>query len=377
VRLMFVQIGLQLLVGFYQAGLLGLQQHVRLNLISSLAVALRFGGAALVLFLVSPTLDALFAWLIIATAIQAAMLAAAVNQSQPPGIPAFDFRQVRKIWRYATGLTGVAVLSLVLTQIDKLILSRTLSLADFGLYALACAIATAPSKPLGPLARTLLPRMTQLLAQGNTVDLARLYHLGCQIASVLIMPVTAVVALFAPEIMAVIFQRSDEASAAAPLVGILVVGFGGFGLMVVPYMLTLAYGWVKFGFYQNVLACLLLVPLVFVLAAKYGALGGAMAWTTLSLGYVFLSPYFVHQHVLTGNYRDWALRDTLPAAVASALTALILRQIVQFGNVWFVNLTVLTLTFFAAQAAAMMALDLVRPRAFGIVRLAYRRLGVR
>ena len=255
-RLMFGQIALQLVIGFYTGGMLGLQQHVLLNSINIVGTTFRLVGAAIVLAFVSPKLDALFAWLIIATLMQVVAMAVASRRVLPIGVSRFDFNHVRRIWRYAGGVTAVMVLSLLLTQIDKVILSRTLSLADFGLYSLATTIAMSLCKPIGPLSRTLLPRMNQLVARGEHDEIARLYHQGSQLASFLIMPVTAVVVIFAPEIMAIAFQGSDEAKSAASLVAVLAIGYAGNALMSIPYTLSLSYGWLKFGLYQNIVACI-------------------------------------------------------------------------------------------------------------------------
>lgn len=373
VRLMFVQIGLQLIVGFYTGGLLGLQQHVLMNTLSVAAVTVRLGGAALILAFVSPTLEALFYWLIFATAGQALIMGVMMYRVVPAGPSTVQADHIRRVWRYATGTSGTVVLSVILLQIDKAILSRTLSLTEFGIYTLAATLAMAPSRPITPLSRTLLPRMTQLVAREQFADVARVYHAGCQVASLLILPITAVLILFSNEIVAAAFPTSHDVAAVAKILSVLAWGFGILALMAVPYALTLAYGWVAWGFYHNVVACLVLVPLVLVLVSSYGAIGAAAAWAILTTGYFFLSPYFLHRRILPAEYGNWYKHDVLPPLAASAATALALRFVAPFGNGWVIDVVTLGVVYGLALLASLAALPVLRARVVRTVTTALNR----
>lgn len=368
IMLMFVQIALQLLVGFYSGGLLGLQKHVLLNILNVVWITIRLAGAAFVLAFVSPTLDALFLWLALATGIQVLAMALATHRVLPAGAARFNTAHLRRTWRYATGVSATVVLSLLLTQIDKVILSRTLPLAEFGLYALASTIAMVLGRPLAPVARTLLPQMTLLAAQNNQAELARSYHRGAQIASLAVIPATIVLVFFTPEFMRAIFVGSPGASAAAPIVAILSVGFCGLALMVMPYMLTLACGWVQFGFYQNLIACLFLVPATLILVNLYGMTGGASAWAILTMTYLIVSPYFLHRRLLPGELWNWYRRDVIPPAVVSLAAAFFLRQLPLFGHGWLTDAAALAVCAGIVTAAALLSLDLVRSYAVATLR---------
>lgn len=360
VVLMFAQIGLQLMVGFYTGGLLGMHCHILVNLINIGGVSLRLLGAAFVLAFISPTLDALFWWLITGTALHSIAMAVAIHRRAPDGPQAFNREHIQGIWRYASGLTATVVLSLILTQIDKLILSRTLSLADFGVYALASNIAMAIGKPLGPLSRTFLPRMIQLAAQGDDVGLARSYHQGSQLASLVVMPATALICINAAEFMSVVFPALPEAASVARLVAILSVGFCGLSLMAMPYILTLARGWVQFGFYQNLIACAFLIPAMFVMVGLYEAIGAGMVWATLTVAYLLVSPYFLHRRLLPREYSAWYLRDMLPPAATSILMALALSMLPLFGHGWILDAATLFVCYLIISLATLLSLDLIR-----------------
>ena len=63
VVLMGIAVGFQWPSSFYSGGLQGLQRQVLLNPVTAGAATVRAGGAALILWLVSPTIQAFFGWL--------------------------------------------------------------------------------------------------------------------------------------------------------------------------------------------------------------------------------------------------------------------------------------------------------------------------
>ena len=373
VTLMFIQIGLQLLVNFLISVLQGLQLHVRVNAILSAAMTLRLGGAALILLFWQPTLIAFFSWMIFATVIQLFVLSFAAYLALPPGQLRLGFSHLQSIWRYASGMTLTVLFSLLLTQIDRVVLSRFLTLSDFGLYALAANFAAAPTRPASPLARTFLPRLTQLQAQGKPEDVATLYHLGCQIASLVVIPLTAIFAIFPFDVLTTLWIKPPEAEAAAPLLSFLSIGLAGLGLMSLPYCLTWAFGWVRFGLYQNIAGCLVFTPVMIYAAYHHGALGSAMAWAALSVSFVAISPWFIHQKILPTSFRRWYLADVLPPLAISALVGILLKQVLPTGGSWLQDALCLAFAYGTLLGLNLLALNQVRDKIIGIIHTYIRR----
>lgn len=367
-RLMFLQIGLQLILGFYTGALLGLQHHVLLNGISIVGITVRTLGSAIVLAFVEPSITLLFWWLIFATAAQVLVMIVAVNKSLPDGRKMFEIAHIRSIWRYAAGVTGVVALSILLMQIDKVILSGTVSLHDFGLYALATTISMSLCKPVGPLSKTLLPRMTQLAETKSLAELETLYLLGSQFATLLVVPITAVVCLFSDDLLRLAFPTSSESRSAAPIVAILAVGYAGNALMSVPYMLTLAFGWVRFALYQNVIACMVMLPLTWLLVMSYGTTGAAISWMVLTMGYVAFSLYFLHRRLLPSAYRGWYTTNLIPGVIAAGASTFLLRRAFSLGNSWVVDVCSLALVYLCVLLITLLSLSPLRDRVRSLIK---------
>ena len=85
---------------------------------------------------------------------------------------------------------------LIFTNLDKIILSKMLTLTMFGYYTLAGVAAMSLYRLIPQSLRPVYPRFTQLVAQGDQAGLTELYHRGCQLMSVLILPAALVAACF-------------------------------------------------------------------------------------------------------------------------------------------------------------------------------------
>ena len=318
-------IALQLPVGFYSGGLLGLQKQVLLNVINIGMSTLRGAGAALVLWLVTPTIQAFFIWQIVVSVIQVFLLALFLWRRLPRcnKYAVFEKQLFKGIWRFAAGMSGISALAVILTQLDKVILSKMLSLEMFGYYTLASMVAMSLGCFFTPVFFSIYPRFTQLFSIGDQEGLKHLYHQGCQFMSVLILPIAIVVALFSHEILLLWTQNPTTAEKSHGLLSILVCGTAINGLMYLPFALQLASGWTKLSFLKNVIAVSLFVPLIIYMTTHYGAIGAARVWLGLNMCYLFFEIPIMHRRLLRKEKWRWYWQDVgVPLMVGLSLSIL-------------------------------------------------------
>ncbi len=319
--IMGLAIAVQWPVSFYSGGLMGLQRQVLLNAVNSTIATFRWCGAVLILWLVSPTIYAFFVWQIIVSVFHVLTMWVFLWRSLPKSLnkPSFRGRLLLGVWRFAVGMSGISILGTLLTQTDKIILSKMLPLEMFGYYTLAWMVASTLYRLIGPLFIAVYPRLTQLVSLRDEDNLKQLYHKACQLMSVLILPVTAIVAFFAYEILLLWTQSPTTAENAHVLVGILIAGTALNGLMNMPYALQLAHGWTRLAFYVNLFAVIGLVPMTILMAWHYGAVGAAIVWFVLNTVYVFVAIQFMHRRLLVSEKRSWYIKDIgFPLVVAFA-----------------------------------------------------------
>lgn len=329
VRIMGFATAFQWPLSFYAGGLMGLQRQVLLNVINMIMATIRGGGAVLILWLISPTIQAFFSWQIAVGLTNTILVGGFLWHTIPDSLEKARFNKwlLRDVWRFAAGMTGITVMAIILTQLDKIILSKLLTLEMFGYYTLASVVAMSLYRLIGPVSGAVFPRLTQLVSLGDEEGLKKLYHQSCQLMSVLILPVAVVVALFSKEILLLWTQNPTTADKAHLLVTILVIGTSLNGLMHIPYDLQLAHGWTKLAFYSNLISAALLVPLIVVLTNRFAALGGASVWVILNSGYVLVNIQIMHKWILPGEKRKWYVKDVGTPLVAALVTASIGRLV--------------------------------------------------
>jgi len=83
----------------------------------------------------------------------------------------FEVRVLRSIWRFSATMLALTISGLVFSQLDKVLLSRLLSLDDFGKYTLAGVVAAALGIVITPFYNTVYPRFSAyVVAQEHGQD---------------------------------------------------------------------------------------------------------------------------------------------------------------------------------------------------------------
>lgn len=353
---------LQWPASLYSGGLIGLQKQVLLNEINIVSSTLRGGGAVLLLWLVSPTIQAFFVWQIAVSSLNTIILYKFLWRSIPATDKSAIFQKqlLIGIWRFAAGMGGISILALILTQIDKIILSRVLSLESFGYYTFASMVAMSLARLFTPVFYSIYPKLTQLAAGNNEDSLKQFYHKSSQFMAVLIIPVALVVALFSHEIILLWTQNALTADKTHLLVSILICGTAINGLMNPPYALQLAFGWTKLNFFTNLIAVILMIPLIYYLAIQFGATGAAIAWLILNIGYIlFLIPVMHHRLLKSEKWR-WYWHDVGVPLLVGLTVVSIGRFLLNDGSSQLVIVLSLTIISGLTLMVTLLSLPVIR-----------------
>lgn len=310
VRLMGLVSALQFPYALYQAGLMGLQRQVLVNVVNIISSTLRTVGAVLILAFVSPTIEAFFAWQAMVMFLQlGATLLATWRSVAAPTTPRFRFSMLRDEWRFAAGVSANAIVGVFLTQSDKVLLTGLLPLSEFGYYALAGTVAAALWWLIVPINSALFPRFAQLLELQSDLELRELYHSACQLVAAIVLPIAGTLAFFSYTVLLVWTRNPVTAHSAAPIVTLLVAGTALNGLASVPGYFQASAGWPQLMMYTNLIGALVLVPSIVILAPRFGAPGAACVWLIVNIGYIAGSIPVMHRRLLKGEMWRWYLED--------------------------------------------------------------------
>lgn len=311
----------------YRGAIQGLQRQVWLNSAQAVLATVRWAGAVGVLAWVAPSIEAFFLWQGMVSLLTMAVLARQTYYWLPPvERPArFDLAGIMRIRRFAGGMAATTLLVLLLTQVDKLLLSKLVSLENFGYYTLAASIASALYFLVTPIATAVSPHLTELVAKREQQLLIDTYHRASQWLAGVLVPVALVIAAFAEPLLYVWTGNVNLAHQVAPLLVLLSLGTLCNGLMNVPYMAQLAYGWTGFAVRVNIVAVCCIVPAILWAVPRFGAIGAAWAWLALNAGYLTISVHFMHLRLLPGQKWRWYRDAVFKPVIIGAAAVLILR----------------------------------------------------
>jgi len=315
---------LRFVEGIYRSAIIGLQRQVLFNAVNSALATVRGVGAVGILMWVSPTIEAFFVWQGLVSILSLSMLASLTYRTLPKAERGakFSVSELRGVRQFAGGMMGITFLALLLTQVDKILLSRLLTLSDYGYYTLATVVAGALYTLVSPITQAWFPRLSELHAANNQAELITKYHQGAQLVSVFMGSAALIMLFFAAPLLQLWTRDAELAQRSAPLLSILALGTLLNGLMWIPYQSQLAHGWTSLAAWTNVVSVIIIVPAILWATPRYGAEGAAWVWVTLNAGYVLISIHFMYRKILTQEKWRWYGQDLLqPLLVAAAVAS--------------------------------------------------------
>jgi len=321
VMLMGVVVACRWPIGLYQGSLVGMQKLVVTSAINAAMVTLGNLGAVAVLAFWSRTIDAFFLWqacigFLYAIVVRWASLRAL---GKPPSKTRVDFSTLKPIWRFSAGMVILAISGVIFAQLDKVLLSKLLSLTEFGRYTLAAVVAGGLNVIIAPFYNALYPRFSVYVASAEPGHLLELYRTASRLLATIMFSIAMVLVVCAQDIVGMWTGNVDLAHRIAPLVALLGVGTAIHGVMYIPHAVQLAYGKVFIPLIINTLLMVIMVPLIVLLAMRYGAFGGATAWLILHLLYMALGSWMTNKYLLPGTGASWLCKEVgIPMAIAAA-----------------------------------------------------------
>lgn len=345
----------------YYSILAGMQRQVLIGKLTIANAVLRIVITLAFFYFIGPTIELFFIAQVICAAVQISLARILVWRDLPKPGPLLKCKNILyEIGGFAGAMTAISVCSVVFTQADKVILSSTLDLKDFGVYALTNSLAAGVYIVINPLFSVIYPRFSGLVSSSSKEDILNFYHKSAQLASLITIPASVLVVFLAEKIMFTwTGDKLISEQAKWPLI-FLVLGNSLNGLMNIPYAIQLASGKPKLALYTNIAAICVLLPSVFFLATKYGPAGGAFAWFLLNVLYVFISQYLTHRKILNGGMWRWYLQDVAqPLIVVVAIGALFL-EIFPWPESRILSGFCIVLMYFALFISALFAMPLIR-----------------
>lgn len=360
IQIIAVYLGLRWPVAFYSGVISGLQRMDTLNIIKASVNTLRLAGGVVVLFFM-PDLLAFLVWFAISSAVELLVYAVVTYRMLPilRFWPSFSLASFTGIWKYSAAMNVIALTALVLSQADRLAVTKLLSLEALGYYSIAYNASIVISLVQSAINNASFPAFSHSFSSGQHDELLSRYNKTSQLMSVVVaLPCFALV-FFGHEVLT-LWISVKVADEAAFTMAWLAAGFFFNAVVSNAYMAAVACGQPGLPLKVNLFALVAYLPALYWLVNSNGMSGAAIAYAGLNAYYVFSLVPLVQARVMRQGFGVWLRENLLPFALAGVTAfggAKILVSMMQLERFTFLPI-VLGLAFYVAMSWFLLSASL-------------------
>jgi O-antigen/teichoic acid export membrane protein len=369
IQLMAIIIAMRWMCGLYRGAISGSERLVWLGGYNSMIATLRFVGVLPVLMFVGVTPTIFFSFQFVVAILELAGLlifAYRLFPDIPKGMKLhWDWAPLKPVLKFSLTIAFTSSVWVLVTQTDKLVLSKILPLAEYGYFTLAVLVASGIMVISGPVSSAIMPRMTKLEAEGDHAGLIRVYRQATQLVAVIAGAASITVAFCAEPLLWAWTGDRFLAQQAAPVLILYALGNGILAVTAFPYYLQYAKGDLRLHLIGNAIFVLLLIPAVIWAAIQHGGMGAGWVWVVMNLlTFIAWLPLVHHKFVPGLNYK-WYGKDILPIIVPIMLSGYGLRHLMQSNGSRWLQFTEVLVFGVVMLAVGFAASSVIRKRISG------------
>lgn len=327
IMLMAVIIALRWTCGLYRGAINGYEKLVWLSTFNIVVSTARFVLVIPLFHLVGTSPVVFFTYQLGIAILELAVLVGQTYSLLPKTEQAigwkWDWTPLQGVLKFSLSIAFTSSVWVMVTQTDKLVLSKLLPLAEYAYFTLAVLVASGVMIISGPISGALLPRLSRMAAENDDKGLVELYCNATQMIAAIAIPTSLVLACFAEQVLLAWTGDVALARNATPVLELYALGNGILAMGAFPYYLQYAKGDLRLHLIGNMLFLVLLIPLLVWATLNYGVVGAGYAWLSANAIYfVFWVPR-VHLRFFKGLHVRWVVHDVGLPAVFSAISVLL------------------------------------------------------
>lgn len=326
--LMGISVAFQLFTTLESSGLMGLEKQVLANGIQVSSSIFRSAIVLIPLYFY-PTLITFFVWQCFVNGVFLFITRYNLWKYIKTDVTySFDRKILKTVGKFAGGMMLMAIISSLNTQIDKLIISKLLSLKDFGHYSLAGVLAQVPVLMITPIAVAILPKMVKFSEKKDSENLSKLFHFNSFVLSSLATLAALVILLFTKDFILIWTNDEGIANTIEKVTKILLLGSVFLSFQFIPYYLAIANGHTKTNVWLGAVSLTLIIPALHFLVKSNGIIGAAYTWLVFNVVGFFYLGYILINKFLKHEFKKWLFYDTILPLITNIIVGLIAYYIV-------------------------------------------------
>lgn len=322
-QVMAVSVALRWMTGLYRGVVSGSELLVWLSGFNALIATLRFLVIFPVLWHFGATPTVFFSFQLFVAIIEycglflkSRSLLPKLDKTQSIG---FSIKPIKNVLQFSLGIALTSGLWVLVTQTDKLIMSKLLTLEEYGYFTLAVLVASGIMMISAPISSSIMPRMTKLYEEGKQDELIALYRKSTQLVTVIAGSIAIILAGFSETILYLWTGSKHIAETTAPILTLYAIGYGVLAVSAFPYYLQYAMGKMRLHVIGSILYVVVLLPTLFWATERYGMVGAGYAWAIINITYLIGYTHIVHGKYIPNIHLSWLLASLRAIAVPAFL----------------------------------------------------------
>jgi O-antigen/teichoic acid export membrane protein len=325
-----ILISLRWISGLYAGALQGLQDQIWLNGCRIAMSTLRALGSVFVLYFIDNTIFSFFIFQAFSIFFECGFYLWRVYKKIPTDTANsrahFSVDSLKGIWKYSAAVALYSLLGVFLANSDKVILSRLVSLSDFGKYSIATTISGALIVAASAVYSAAFPRFSSHQNDKNAV--LNEFALMSQILSFLIIPAGLVCIIFGDDLMRIFLHTLNLQANEGLLLSLMSFGTMLNALMYLPVALLLASGQVRKLVAMNIVTILVFLPSILFLVPKFGIFAAALIWLALNFAYISLGALYIFKEYQDFKLLHWYWVDITLPLIFSATPLMMMKFLI-------------------------------------------------
>ncbi|MDG1003513.1 MAG: oligosaccharide flippase family protein [Emcibacteraceae bacterium] len=266
---------------------------------------------------------------------------------------------IKKIAPFALAIAFTSGLWILVSQVDKLLLSNILPLKEYGFFSLVVILSGGLMMLSAPIGTAIRPRLILLISQGKDDQMLSLYRKATQFVAVIGFSITGVVSIYSSDLIYMWTGNQEAANWGGPILSWYTLGNGILLILAFQYYIQFAYGNLKYHVIGNLYFGGFQVICMASAAYNYGAIGTGITWFALQLFFVSFWPGFIHSKFAPGLHLNWITTDVIKPLMYTILGFVVIslidfntesyERLELFFFLGFIWLIVLTINIFVSQ----------------------------
>lgn len=328
-------IALRWMSSLYRSALNGFEKQLWTSSFGIIVSTLRFPVAYLISIISESSIVDYFAFQLAVAIFELVIFSIQAHRSLPREEAvgkALEKSHLRTLIKFSISVSLVGLLNTSLTQADKLILSKTLPLSEYGDFTLIMVVAGGVIILGGPISSAIIPRLSRLYAQRKNYQLYRLYCDSTLLSATLVFSVGSFFSAMSSQFL---FAWTGDMSFAKRMCSILSIYSMANAIYVAssfPHYLQFSHGKMKVQTYYSAGSALILLPALFWSSIKYGAAGASVMWLIYTASGFFVITKFTHRKHLRIKNATWIRNYITPPLVAAIVSSWTLHFLIPWSN---------------------------------------------